>query len=153
MRIRFGLTAIALAALAGSIAIAEAQTGAASIATRQEAMKGNGGAMRTLTQMVRGEQPWNQQAAAQAATTLNSTAKAIPSVFPQGSGAEAGKTRALPAIWQNWSGFEAEAKTLETESAKLLQLAQTNDEAGVKAQLPKVGAVCGSCHEKFRAAQ
>lgn len=151
MKFRFGLTAIALAALAGGIAIAEAQTGAAgAIATRQDAMKAQGGAMRTMTQMVRGEQPWNQQAAVQAATTVNNTAKVIPSVFPQGSGPDAGKTDALPAIWQNWSDFQAKAKALETESAKLLQLAQAGDEAGFKAQFPAVGRSCGGCHETYR---
>jgi cytochrome c556 len=151
MKFRFGLTAIALAALAGGIAIAEAQTGAAgAIATRQDAMKAQGGAMRVLTPIVRGEQPWNQQAAVQAATTINNTAKVIPSVFPQGSGPDAGKTDALPVIWQNWSDFEARAKTLETESAKLLQLAQAGDEAGFKAQFPAVGRSCGGCHETYR---
>ena len=151
MKFRFGLTAVAIAAVAGGIAIAEAQTSpAASIATRQEAMKAQGGAMRTLTPIVRGEQPWNQQAAVQAATTLNNTAKAIPTVFPQGSGPEAGKTDALPAIWQNWTDFQAKAKALETESAKLLQLAQAGDEAGFKAQFPAVGRSCGGCHENYR---
>jgi cytochrome c556 len=151
MNFRFGLTAVAIAAMAGGIAIAEAQTGpAASISTRQEAMKAQGGAMRTLTPIVRGEQPWNQQAAVQAATTLNNTAKAIPTVFPQGSGPEAGKTDALPAIWQNWADFQAKAKALETESAKLLQLAQAGDEAGFKAQFPAVGRSCGGCHENYR---
>ena len=151
MRIRFGLTAIALAALAGGIAIAQAQTsGAGAISARQDAMKAQGGAMRTLTPIVRGEQPWNQQAAVQAATTINNTSKAIPSVFPQGSGPEAGKTDALPGIWQNWADFQSKAKALETESAKLLQLAQTGDEAGFKAQFPAVGRSCGGCHETYR---
>jgi cytochrome c556 len=151
MRFRFGLTAIALAALAGGVAIAEAQTGAAgAISTRQDAMKAQGGAMRALTPIVRGEQPWNQQAAVQAATTIHNTAAVIPSVFPQGSGPEAGKTDALPAIWQNWSDFQAKAKNLETESAKLLQLAQSGDEAGFKAQFPAVGRACGGCHENYR---
>jgi cytochrome c556 len=151
MKFRFGLTAVAIAAVAGGIAIAEAQTNAAaSITTRQDAMKAQGGAMRTLTPIVRGEQPWNQQAAVQAATTLNNTAKAIPTVFPQGSGPDAGKTDALPVIWQNFGDFQAKSKALETESAKLLQLAQAGDEAGFKAQFPAVGRTCGGCHETYR---
>lgn len=151
MRTGFGLTAIAIAALAGGIALAEAQTNAAAaIKARQDAMKAQGGAMRALTPIIRGEQPWNQQTAIQAATTLNTSAKAIPSVFPQGSGPEAGKTDALPSIWQNWSDFETKSKALETESAKLLQLAQAGDEAGFKAQFPSVGRTCGGCHENYR---
>jgi cytochrome c556 len=81
---------------------------------------------------------------------LNTSAKAIPSVFPQGSGPDAGKTDALPAIWQNRGDFEAKAKALETESAKLLQLAQAGDEAGFKGQFPAVGRTCGGCHENYR---
>jgi cytochrome c556 len=151
MRTRLAVTAIALAALAGGIAIAQAQMApAAAITARQDAMKANGGAMRTLTPIVRGEQPWNQQAAVQAATTLHNTANAVPGVFPQGSGTEAGKTDALPAIWANWSDFQAKAKTFESESAKLLQLAQAGDEAGFKAQFPAVGRSCGGCHETYR---
>lgn len=151
MRMRFGLIAVAIAAFAGAVAVAEAQTNAAaSITARQEAMKANGGAMRALTPMVRGEKPWDQQAAIQAATTLNNTAKAIPSAFPQGSGPEVGKTEALPAIWANWADFQAKSKAMETESAKLLQLAKAGDEAGFKTQFPNVGKSCGSCHETYR---
>jgi cytochrome c556 len=150
MKIRYGLT-MALAVVAGVAAIAEAQTNAAaSITARQEAMKANGGAMRALTPIVRGEQPWNQQTAVQAATTLANTAKAVPNAFPQGSGPDAGKTDALPAIWQNWSDFQSKSKAFETESAKLLQLAQAGDEAGFKAQFPNVGRTCGGCHENYR---
>jgi cytochrome c556 len=148
---RMILAAVSIMAVAGTIAIAQAQTAPTqTIERRQEAMKANGGAMRTLTPIVRGEQPWNQQAAIQAATTLNNTAKVIPAVFPQGTGPEAGKTDALPAIWQNFPDFQSKARAMETESAKLLQLAQAGDEAGFKAQFPNVGRTCGGCHEGYR---
>ena len=151
MRTRLAVTAVALAALAGGIAIAQAQTApAGAISARQEAMKANSGAMRALTPIIRGEQPWNQQAAVQAATTLHNTATVVPNVFPQGSGPDAGKTDALPAIWGNWPDFQTKAKTFETETAKLLQLAQAGDEAGFKAQFPAIGRACGGCHETYR---
>jgi cytochrome c556 len=149
---RQGLPAVCMtAALAIGVAVtAQAQGAADTITKRQEAMKGQGAAMRTLTPMVRGEQPWNQQAAVQAATALNSTAKVIPAVFPAGTGPEAGKTDALPAIWTNKADFDAKAKALEDASARLLQLAQAGDEAGAKAQFPRVGQSCGGCHETYR---
>jgi cytochrome c556 len=114
-------------------------------------MKANGRAMRTLTPIVRGEAAWNQQAAVQAATTLHNAARQIPASFPEGTGPNAGKTDALPSIWQNWADFQAKAKALETESAKLLELAKAGDEAGFKAQFPTVARTCGGCHENFRA--
>lgn len=150
MKLRFGLV-MGLAVVAGAAAIAEAQTNAAaSITARQEAMKANGGAMRALTPIVRGEQPWNQETAVRAAATLVNTAKAVPGVFPQGSGPEAGKTDALPTIWQNWADFQNKSRVFEAEAAKLLQLAQAGDEAGFKAQFPNVGRTCGGCHENYR---
>ncbi|MBI3451794.1 MAG: cytochrome c [Rhodospirillales bacterium] len=117
---------------------------------RQEVMKGNGGAMKVLTPIVRGEAPWNQAAAVQAATTLANTAKEINALFPQGTGPEAGKTDALPAIWQNWADFQAKGQVFNEATTKLLQLAQANDEAGFKAQFPNVGKSCGGCHEGYR---
>ncbi|MBI3707991.1 MAG: cytochrome c [Proteobacteria bacterium] len=134
------------------ITVAEAQMNAMqSIEKRQEAMKGNGGAMRVLTPMARGEAPFNKDAAVQAVTTVNNTAKMIPSLFPQGSGPSAGKTDALPAIWDKWADFQTAAKGLEEASGRLLLVAQAGDEAGFKSQFANVGRACGSCHEPFRA--
>jgi cytochrome c556 len=149
---RQGLPAVCMtAALAFGIAfVAQAQGAADTITKRQDAMKAQGGAMRTLTPMVRGEQPWNQAAVVQAATTLNGTAKVIPAVFPAGTGPDAGKTDALPVIWQNKADFDAKAKALEDASAQLLQLAQAGNEAGAKAQFANVGRACGGCHETYR---
>ncbi|HEX9464181.1 MAG TPA: cytochrome c [Alphaproteobacteria bacterium] len=147
--LRLGAAAAGVAVLLGVAVIAEAQNAPAQINQRQEVMKANGAAAKTLTQLVRGEQPWNQQAAHQAATTINTNAKQIPSLFPQGSGPETGaKTAALPAIWQNKADFDAKAKALDEESAKLMA---ANDEAAVKAQFGNVGKTCGGCHESYRA--
>ena len=43
------------------------------------------------------------------------------------------------------------AQRLQTETAKLGEIARKKDEAGVKQQYAAVGKVCGSCHESFRA--
>jgi cytochrome c556 len=149
--LRLGAAAAGVAVLLGVAVIAEAQNAPAQVSQRQELMKANGAAAKTLTQMVRGEQPWNQQAAHQAAMTLNNNSKQIPSLFPQGSGQETGvKTAALPTIWQNKADFDAKAKAMEAETAKLVA---ANDEAAVKAQFPNVGKTCGGCHENYRQKQ
>lgn len=147
--------------LAGSIAFAVmvvasavvAQSGPGQvISQRQEAMKGLGGAMKLLTPMVRGEQPWNQAEAVKAVTTINSVAKAIPQVFPAGSGPESGaKTAALPIIWRQPSDYQTKAKALEEASGQLLQLARAGNTDGVKGQFANVGKTCGGCHETYRA--
>lgn len=152
--LRLGVAVAAVAAMLGVAVVAEAQMAPPQIDARQKAMKGNGAAAKTLTGIVKGESPWNQKAVVDAATAINNTAKIIPSVFPKGSGPESGaKTAALPAIWANFPDFTAKAKALEEASAKLLQLASANDEAGVKAQFPNVGKACGGCHQDYRAKQ
>lgn len=149
--IRFGWVAIVAAALVGGVAVAEAQTSATKqIEQRKEMMKASGAAMKTLTPMVRGDAPWNQKSAGDAARTLVNAAPKIPAAFPAGTGPEAGKTDALPAIWQNKADFDAKAKALQVEAEKLLQVVQANDEAGFKAQFPKVGRTCAGCHEPYR---
>jgi cytochrome c556 len=145
---RLGAGVVAILGIAG---IAYAQMAPAQITARQEAMKAQGGAARTLTQMVRGEQPWNQQAAVQALTTINTTAKQIPTLFKDNVAAPADvKTDALPVIWTNKADFEAKAKALDEASGKVLQLAQAGNEAEVKAQFPTIGRSCGGCHETYR---
>ena len=146
------VSTVSAAALVAVAAMALAQTNAAqTIGARQDAMKAQGAAMKTLTQMVRGEAAWDQEAALKAASALSDSSKAIPNIFPQGTGTEAGKTNALPVIWQQWADFQDKAKALTTASEKLAQLARANDVDGVKAQFPNVGKACGGCHETYRA--
>ena len=42
------------------------------------------------------------------------------------------------------------AQRLQSETAKLGEVARKKDEAGVKQQYAAVGKVCGACHEGFR---
>lgn len=153
---KLSLLALALAAttVLTEIDVAMAQSPAASIEQRQAAMKANGGAMKALVPMARGEQPWNQGAAIQALDTLQKNGAATPNLFPRGSGSEAGvKTAALPSIWEKWADFQAAAKTQADAGESLLKLARANDEAGFKAGFAAMGRACGGCHEPFRAKQ
>ena len=59
-------------------------------------------------------------------------------------------TKALPAIWSQKAKFDELAQRLQTETAKLGELARAKDEAGVKQQYAAVGKTCGACHENFR---
>ena len=148
------LAALGAAVLVGLGAVADAQTNIGDvIAKRQESMKANGAAMKTLTPIVRGDAPWDQAAATKAAMALADTGKALPQAFPQGSGPDAGKTAALPVIWQQWSDFQAKSKALADEGSKLTTLAQANDQAGFKVQFANVGKACGGCHETYRQKQ
>ena len=72
----------------------------------------------------------------------------IPSLFPKGSTDP--KSRALPAIWENWDKFEALAKQLETTAQSLSDAARATDDEDLKEKSKKVFATCKSCHDQFR---
>ena len=63
------------------------------------------------------------------------------------------KSAALPAVWEKPGEFKQAADRLQSEVAKLNQVAKGGDEAAVKAQLGAVGKACGGCHETFRQKQ
>ncbi len=122
----------------------------AEIAQRQELMKANGGAMRVLTPMVRGEAPWNAQAAGQAAASARDAATKAKALFPVGTGPDKGQTAALPAIWERKAEFEAIFDRQIAAASNLVTLAAANNEAGFKAGFPALGQTCGACHTPFR---
>lgn len=93
------------------------------------------------------------------ALELAKLAKKIPGYFPKdtGRGHYPDKmTRALPAIWTNWDGFQKDAQALADRSEKLAELARKGDKESVVAIIGKSGSYnrtqlgCGECHKHFR---
>lgn len=70
--------------------------------------------------------------------------------FPHGTGPEAGKTRALPIIWEKPQDFQAAQKVFTEAAPKLLAAANAGDIGAVKASFGEVGKACKNCHETFR---
>ncbi|MDH3702931.1 MAG: cytochrome c [Alphaproteobacteria bacterium] len=91
------------------------------------------------------------------ATAINGMSKKINGLFPKGSGRgdfSDKETRALPAIWKDWTGFEKAAGVLEQESAKLIKIAGTGDQKAIAKQVGAMGKKgCGGCHKPFRGAK
>ena len=71
-------------------------------------------------------------------------------MFPPGSD-HGDNTKALPAIWTDRAGFEKAAQNLETQAAKLEQIAASGDQAAFATQVQVLGEACGTCHKQFRA--
>ena len=71
--------------------------------------------------------------------------------FAEGTGPEAGKTRALPEIWSKPDDFAAAAKMFEEKSAALLAAAKTKDVDAVNKAFRDAGGSCKNCHDTFRA--
>lgn len=142
----------------GAAAILAAMSGAGWAATsaaniihaRQAGYKQLGGAFKALSDQLNSPNPDKVQVAA-LSKRVNDIAPKIANWFPAGSGPEAGvKTRAKAEIWTRGAEFQADAKALTDETAKLAALGAAGDIAAAKAQFKVVGGKCGSCHTPFR---
>ena len=154
MKVFVRTTMLITGLVAGQLgAVADASAQAPEIAARQEIMKANGGAMRTLVPILRGETPWNATsaaAAAQAAATIQSDAEKGKMLFPAGS--MAANSRATAAVWERKAEFDAIFDRQRDAAANLARLASAGDEAGFKAAFPALGQTCDACHTPFRRA-
>lgn len=145
------LAAAGLIAVLTAGAAAAAQTAVQTIAARQAGYKQMGGAFKIINDQLKAGSP-DTAAMAKAAKTIADTSTAQYAWFPKGSGPEAGvKTRAKSDIWSDPAGFAAAQKALQTQAAKMHQLALTKDIDGMKAQAKALGGACAGCHKPFRA--
>jgi cytochrome c556 len=120
---------------------------AAAIGYRQKVMQGNGFHAGSIGAILKGEWPHKEDAAAHA-KALAANAMLITNAFKAQTGDV--KTDAKPEIWKDWTKFEEKVKGLETESAKLADVAASGNTAEIGAQMKKVGEACGACHKEFR---
>jgi len=120
---------------------------------RQSVMKAINGHTGAIVGVVKGEVSYVDNVAAHA-QGMNAMSKLLPGIFPKGTSQfEFANTRALPAIWDDFSKFEAAAKVLEAESDKLVEVAASGDLGAIGAQLQNLGKACGDCHNLFRKKQ
>ena len=118
---------------------------------RQTTMKAIGAHMGAIVAVIKGEVPFADQVATHA-RAIHGMAKHLHTLFPEGTGPEAGETRALPAIWEQGEKFREAVGRLQAESAKLAEIAANGgDLAAVGAQVGALGKNgCGGCHKPFR---
>lgn len=142
---------LAAALLAGGTALAqEASPGGKAVLARQGRMKELAKAFGGTGAELRKESP-DKAAVTAGAAQAKALAQALPTWFPKGSGPEAGvKTAAKAEIWSDADGFEAAAMRLQSETAKLADLAAGGDLDAIKAQARATGGACNACHEKYR---
>ena len=117
----------------------------------QTTMKATGRALgAVLTPMVKGEKPYDQAAVDTALGQLETTAKKLPTMFPESiKGVKIeGDYSSSPKIWEDKAGFAAKidsfAKVVTEAKAKIKDL------DSLKANVPAIGKECGGCHETFR---
>jgi len=134
-----------------SSAMADAK---ASIEARQACMKANGGMMKVMVPIIKGQKPYDK-AAIDAAIAASQKACGGwadwwgADTKPDTAAGKAAKTEAKAEIWSDAAGFEAAGTAYLTAEAAVLA---STDEASFKAAFPALGKSCQGCHEKFRQA-
>lgn len=142
--------AVAMGGLAG-IAAAQVKPDVL-VKQRQSAMTLIGKYWGPIAGMASGKvSPYNADVVSRNATYLENLAQMPWDGFHENSKGE--KSRALPAVWEQKAKLDELAQRLQSETAKLGEIARKKDEAGVKQQYAAVGKVCGACHEGFREKQ
>ncbi len=111
-------------------------------------MKAMGDASKTIVEMLKGKIGYDSAKLADQAKLINDHSKELLHYFPEGSHQK--PSEALPAIWQNWDDFKQRNQALETESAKLLEVAEQEDKKAISKQFAAVGKTCTGCHQDYR---
>ncbi len=139
-----GLAAIALSEGPGAV------SPAAAISARQASLDLSSITLRSMGDAIKaGREPKSQ---AYAAMSLAKWAKALPGMFPAGTGKgeTSADTQALAAVWQDRAGFDRAAANYVSATARLAALAGANDAAAFTKQLDEVNQACGACHAKYK---
>jgi cytochrome c556 len=111
------------------------------VAMRQAVMKEDGGILRSAGNLTGDE-------AVAAMQTILTNYTHIPALFPENS--IVGDSKALPAIWENWDGFNAILETGKTAATAGIAAAQAGDAAAYGEAIKAIGGTCGQCHQAFR---
>lgn len=132
---------------AAAVAISTAYAQSASIAKRQNILKGWGDATKPVAAMLKGEAAYDGAAVQKALAAYSTGAKELVALFPDDS-KTGGDTAALPGIWNDKAKFTGIYDKLAAESTAAA--AAIKDEASMKANFPKVLGNCKACHDDFR---
>lgn len=138
------------------VAAAAAMPAAAQFQKPEDAVKYRQSAMFLLANhfgrigaMVQGRVPYDAAAAAANAEVVATVAQ-LPFVgFVDGT-ASTEKGKAKANIWSERAKFDAGAKKMQDEIAKLVAATKTNNLDNVKAAFGPVGQTCKGCHDDFR---
>lgn len=155
MKLKRTLTAActALALIGGTAMMAHASSQDDTIKQRQAAMKDIGAQMKVIKDYLGGNGTSADVAAS--AAKINARAKTTGGLFPPNTAPGASgvtvETEALPKIWEDPDGFAKAFSVLEAESAKLEEVAATDDPEAIGAQFGAMGKNgCGGCHKVYR---
>lgn len=147
---RLLLAVTTIAGLAVSLpAAAQFQKPEDAVKYRQSAMFVMANHFGRIGAMVAGRAPYDAAAAAANAEVVATMSK-LPFVgFVDGTaGTEKGKASAK--IWTDKAGWDAAAKKMQDEVAKLATASKANNLDTLKAAFGEVGKTCKGCHDDYR---
>jgi cytochrome c556 len=84
------------------------------------------------------------------AATIHAFAPQIPSLFPPGTGPDAGKTDAKAEIWQKPDDFLAKSRDFTAAARAFNAAAQGSDLTAIRAAHGTMGKTCKACHDLYR---
>lgn len=117
---------------------------------RRGVMAAQGWNTNAMGAMVKGEKPYDKAEFAQRAANLAALSKMGLEGFLV-EGADKGDTKAKPEAFAEIDKFKGGMEKLNTESAKLAQVAAAGELPAIKAQFGEVAKVCKACHDNYRA--
>jgi len=140
----------ALTAAAVSLpAAAQFQKPEDAVKYRQSAMTVMANHFGRVGAMVQGRVPFDAATANANAEVVAMMSKLPFIAYVEGTPGTA-KGGASPAIWTKRAEFDAAAKKMQEEVAKLLAAAKTNNLDNIKGAFGAVGQSCKGCHDNFR---
>jgi len=164
-RRRLTATVLVLVLGAGTVYAHRGATGI--VKKRMDAMMSLGDAMKALTAMMRGKQPYDAERVGNYATTVaRHGGEDMTRLFPEGSLQH--PTRAKPAIWADWERFSALATELVVYAGVLKSAAANQRAPGPGGTTPvdptpeelatmapdaafeRLRRTCSDCHRIFR---
>jgi cytochrome c556 len=149
MRMSF-VACVALVAAAGAVAAPLSGPAALKIMhERHEGMESVGKTNKVLRRELTADAP-DIAAVRGAAANMAKLAGKASNWFPQGTGPEAGKTGAKPAIWQQQADFKAKLRDFQATAKLLNQAAAKGDMAALKSSYSALGKTCAACHDSYR---
>jgi cytochrome c556 len=144
------VAAVAVLAAAASLpAAAQFQKPEDAVKYRQSGMFVMANHFGRIGAMVNGRAPYDASVATQNAE-LVATLSVLPFAgFVDGT-ASAEKGKANAAVWSKRGEFDAGAKKMQEEVAKLVAAAKTNNLDNLKTAFGAAGQACKGCHDNFR---
>jgi len=116
---------------------------------RHEKYEAMGDAMKAVSRELKGDSP-DLAVVRKGAGVINAFAPQIPSLFPPGTGPEAGKTEAKAEIWQKPEDFLAKSTAFTAAARAFNAAAQGSDVAAIRAAHGNLGKSCKACHDLYR---